>query len=119
MTVTNVQEVEAAGGAAAPAAPEPRRRKMRRPSRSGWITAGIAAFTTVLYTWGLGNAGYANSYYAAAVRAMSTSWKAFFYGAIDPGSFITVDKPPAALWVQALSARLFGFSSWSMLLPQA
>jgi 4-amino-4-deoxy-L-arabinose transferase-like glycosyltransferase len=61
----------------------------------------------------------ANSYYAAAVRAGSKSWKAFFFGSIDPGSFITVDKPPAALWVMDLSARLFGFSSWSMLLPEA
>jgi 4-amino-4-deoxy-L-arabinose transferase-like glycosyltransferase len=47
------------------------------------------------------------------------SWKAFFFGSLDPGSFITVDKLPASLWVQALSARLFGFSSWSILLPQA
>ena len=91
----------------------------RRPSRSGWITAAIAAFTAVLYTWNLSSIGYGNSYYAAAVKAMSVSWKAFFFGAIDPGSFITVDKPPAALWLQALSARVFGFSSLSMLLPQA
>jgi 4-amino-4-deoxy-L-arabinose transferase-like glycosyltransferase len=73
----------------------------------------------VLYTWNLSSIGYGNDYYAAAVRAMSSSWKAFLFGAIDPGSFITVDKPPAALWLQALSARIFGFSSWSMLLPEA
>src|SRR5207253_1180860 len=93
--------------------------RFRRPSRSGWITAAIAAFTAVLYTWNLSAIGYGNSYYAAAVKAMSVSWKAFFFGAIDPGSFITVDKPPAALWLQALSARVFGFSPLSMLLPQA
>ena len=94
-------------------------RRVPRPSRSGWITAAIAGFTAVLYTWNLSNIGYGNGYYAAAVKAMSVSWKAFFFGAIDPGSFITVDKPPAALWLQALAARVFGFSSWSMLLPQA
>ena len=43
----------------------------------------------------------------------------FFFGSLDPGSFITVDKPPAALWVMELSGRIFGFSSWSMLLPEA
>jgi len=90
-----------------------------RPSRSFYITAAIAVLAGALYTWGLSSMGWANSYYAAAVKAGTKSWKAFFFGAIDPGSFITVDKPPAAFWVQALSARAFGFSSWSILLPQA
>jgi 4-amino-4-deoxy-L-arabinose transferase-like glycosyltransferase len=97
----------------------PWRPAVRRPSRSGWITGAIAVLTTVLYTWDLSSVGMGNSYYAAAVKAMSVSWKAFFFGSIDPGNFITVDKPPAALWVQALSARVFGFGSWSMLLPEA
>ena len=61
----------------------------------------------------------ANSYYAAAVQAGTVSWKALFFGSFDASSFITVDKPPASLWVMALSGRLFGFSSWSMLVPQA
>jgi 4-amino-4-deoxy-L-arabinose transferase-like glycosyltransferase len=90
-----------------------------RPSQSFVITAAIGVLAAVLYTWGLSSMGWANSYYAAAVKAGTKSWKAFFFGAIDPGSFITVDKPPAAFWVQALSARLFGFNSWSILLPQA
>ncbi|MBV9412408.1 MAG: glycosyltransferase family 39 protein, partial [Acidimicrobiia bacterium] len=94
----------------------PRRGKDRR---NLYITAAIAVLAAALYTWGLSSMGWANSYYAAAVKAGTTSWKAFFYGAIDPGSFITVDKPPAAFWVQALSARVFGFSTWSILLPQA
>lgn len=81
--------------------------------------AGITALTLVLYTWGLSRNGMANSYYAAAVKSATISWKAFFFGSLDPGSFITVDKPPLALWVMALSGRIFGFSSWSMLLPQA
>ena len=50
---------------------------------------------------------------------MSTSWHAFLYGSFDAAGVMTVDKPPLALWVQALSARVFGFSSWSMLVPQA
>jgi len=79
----------------------------------------VAALAAVLYLWKLDANGYANTYYAAAVKSMSVSWKAFFYGAIDPGSFITVDKPPAALWVQALSVRVFGFNSWAMLAPEA
>jgi 4-amino-4-deoxy-L-arabinose transferase-like glycosyltransferase len=91
---------------------------LRRPSRSGWITAAIGALTAVLYTWSLSAVGYANSYYAAAVKSATVSWKALFFGSIDPGNFITVDKPPAALWLQGLSGRIFGFSSWSMLLPE-
>ncbi len=97
----------------------PWRDRFHAPTRSGWITIAIALVAAGLYTWGLGSAGVANDYYSAAVKAMSTSWKAFFYGSIDSGSFITVDKPPASLWVMALSARIFGFSTWSMLLPQA
>ncbi len=61
----------------------------------------------------------ANSYYAAAVKSATVSWKAFLFGSLDPGSFITVDKPPVAIWVMALFGRIFGFSSWSMLIPQA
>jgi 4-amino-4-deoxy-L-arabinose transferase-like glycosyltransferase len=60
-----------------------------------------------------------NAYYAAAVKSGAVSWRAFFFGSFDPGSFSTVDKLPASFWVPALSARLFGFSSWSILLPQA
>ena len=60
-----------------------------------------------------------NPFYAAAVKSGTQSWRAFFFGSLDPGSFITVDKPPAALWVMGLSGRIFGFSSWSMLLPEA
>jgi 4-amino-4-deoxy-L-arabinose transferase-like glycosyltransferase len=79
----------------------------------------IAALAAFLYTWGLWRNGYANQYYAAAVLSMTQSWKAFFFATIDSVGFITIDKPPFAFWVQALSARIFGFSSWSLLLPQA
>ena len=62
--------------------------------------------------------GYANSFYAAAVQAGTKSWKAFFFGSLDSSNFITVDKSPGSLWVMELSGRLFGFNSWSMLVPQ-
>ena len=74
---------------------------------------------TVLYTWNLAASGYANSFYSAAVQAGAESWTAFFYGSLDAGNSITVDKTPASLWLMALSVRLFGLSSWSILLPQA
>ncbi|MFC7583626.1 glycosyltransferase family 39 protein [Nonomuraea antimicrobica] len=77
----------------------------------------MLAVAFVLYAWGL--SGNANEYYAATVLSGTQSWKAFFFGALDAGSFITVDKPPLALWVMGLSARIFGYSTWSMLLPQA
>ena len=79
----------------------------------------ILALATFLYAWRLDISGYANAYYAAAAQAGSQSWSAFFFGAFDAAGFITVDKPPAALWLIGLSVRLFGLSSWSILLPQA
>ena len=69
--------------------------------------------------WNLTINGYSNTYYAAAARAASESWKAWFFGSLDPGSFITVDKPPLSLWLMGLSARVLGFSSFAILLPQA
>jgi 4-amino-4-deoxy-L-arabinose transferase-like glycosyltransferase len=75
--------------------------------------------TAIAYLWGLSKNGYANEYYAAAVQAGSTSWKAWFFGSFDSSSFITVDKTPASLWVMGLSGRIFGFGVWSMLIPQA
>ncbi len=79
----------------------------------------LLALTAVAYLWDLSASGYANSFYAAAVQAGTKSWKAMFFGSIDSSNFITVDKPPASLWVMELSGRIFGFSSWSMLVPQA
>ncbi len=81
--------------------------------------AGLLVLAGVLYLWALNRNGFANEYYSAAVRSMTTSWHAVFYGSFDASGVMTVDKPPLALWVQALSARVFGFSSWSLLVPQA
>ncbi len=79
----------------------------------------LLAVTAGLYLWDLGASGWANSFYSAAVQAGTKSWKAFFFGSSDSSNFITVDKPPAALWVMEISARIFGLSSWSILVPQA
>jgi len=75
--------------------------------------------TAVLYLWGLGSSGWANGYYAAAAQAGTQDWKAWLFGSLDAGNAITVDKPPAAMWVMGLSGRLFGFSEFTMLLPEA
>jgi 4-amino-4-deoxy-L-arabinose transferase-like glycosyltransferase len=79
----------------------------------------LLAATAVLYIWGLGASGWANSFYSAAAQAGSASWKALFFGSSDASNSITVDKTPASLWVMALSARVFGVNSWSILVPQA
>ncbi|MET9327927.1 glycosyltransferase family 39 protein [Tsukamurella sp. NPDC003166] len=75
--------------------------------------------TAVAYVWGLGAAGWANSFYSAAVQAGTESWKAMFFGSSDAANSITVDKPPASLWVMEVSTRIFGVNSWAMLVPQA
>jgi 4-amino-4-deoxy-L-arabinose transferase-like glycosyltransferase len=87
-----------------------------------WVRPALVALlggTGVLYLWDLSASGWANAFYSAAAQAGSQSWEAFFYGSSDAGNSITVDKPPAALWVTSLSVRLFGLSSWSILVPQA
>ena len=80
---------------------------------------GLLALTALLYLWGLSRLGYANDFYAAAVKSGTESWKAFFFGSLDAANYITVDKPPASLWAMELSGRILGFSSFSLLLPQA
>ncbi|MEN9646684.1 MAG: hypothetical protein RL238_3353 [Actinomycetota bacterium] len=89
------------------------------PPRHRAAVAVLLAATAALYLWGLGSSGWANSYYSAAVQAGSQSTKAWFFGSLDAANTITVDKPPAALWVMGLSARVFGVHPWSVLLPQA
>jgi 4-amino-4-deoxy-L-arabinose transferase-like glycosyltransferase len=79
----------------------------------------MLAAVALLYLWDLSASGYANSFYAAAVQAGTENWKAWFFGSLDSSNFITVDKPPASLWVMGLSGRIFGFNSWSLLVPQA
>lgn len=100
------------GAAARPSEPDPGPR-WARPALYGLLLAvGLA------YLYNLSASGYANSFYSAAVQAGSQSWKALFFGSLDSGGAITVDKPPAALWPMALSVRLFGLNSWAILAPQ-
>ncbi|WP_432540409.1 ArnT family glycosyltransferase [Kineococcus sp. SYSU DK002] len=87
-----------------------------------WVRPALCALlvaTAALYLVGLSVSGWANPFYSAAAQAGSQSWEAWFYGSSDAANAITVDKPPAALWVTGLSVRLFGLSSWSILVPQA
>src|SRR5689334_17516641 len=80
---------------------------------------GVLTLSAVLNLWNLANNGYSNLYYSTAVQSMVQSWHNFFFASYDAGGFITVDKPPVALWVQALSVKLFGFNSLALLVPEA
>jgi 4-amino-4-deoxy-L-arabinose transferase-like glycosyltransferase len=79
----------------------------------------LVVLSAVLNLWALDRNGWANQYYAAAVRSMSSSWHNFIYGSFDVSGVMTVDKPPLALWVQALSVKVFGYHSLSILVPEA
>ena len=116
-----------AATASAPTLPRARSGALRslvrgRTDDPAWVRPalfGVLAAAAVLCLWNLTVNGYSNEYYAAAARAGSESWKAWFFGSLDPGSFITVDKPPLSLWLMGISARVLGFSSFAILLPQA
>ncbi len=113
--------------ASAPALPRARSGAVRsvlrgRTTDPAWVRpalVGVLVVAALLCLWNLTINGWSNEYYAAAARAGSESWKAWFFGSLDPGSFITVDKPPLSLWLSGLSARALGFSSFAILLPQA
>src|SRR5215471_10037425 len=80
--------------------------------------AAILILAAALRLWRLDQNGFDNEYYAAAVRSMAAGWHAFLYNAFDPAGFVSVDKPPVALWIQALAVGLFGFHGITVLLPQ-
>ncbi|MGQ5649472.1 glycosyltransferase family 39 protein [Streptomyces sp. EKR5.2] len=108
-------------GAGEPKGPLVRRLWRGRPEDPRWARPallGLLLATALLYLYNLSASGYANSFYSAAAQAGSTSWKAFFFGSLDAGNAITVDKPPAALWPMALSVRIFGLHSWTILAPE-
>ncbi|WP_211244033.1 ArnT family glycosyltransferase [Actinospica robiniae] len=107
-----------------PSAPEPAAEAGDRPAADvfarRWRIAALlalCALTAALYAWNLSAAGYP-PFYSMAVRSMSMSWKAMFYGALDPLSTLTMDKLAGSFVPQALSARVFGFHAWSLALPQ-
>ena len=91
--------------------------RSRHAARLGALT--VVALAAVVTLWDLSVSGYANTYYSAAAQAASQSWSAWFYGAIDAAGFITVDKPPASLWLMGLSVRVLGLSPFAVLLPEA
>lgn len=97
-----------------PADGPPARPRWQRPAFYALLAA-----TAALYFWDLTASGYGNSFYAGAVQAGTQNLKAWLFGSVDPGNVITVDKPPAALWVDAAFGRIFGFSSFTLLAPQA
>lgn len=94
----------------------------RLPKRrlSDWILLlALMAMAAATYFVNLTASGYANEFYSAAAQAGSVNWESFLWGSLDSGNAITVDKPPASIWLMALSVRAFGLSSFSILLPQA
>lgn len=101
---------------ASPAVPPAQRRSEIRWEKP--LLALLLIGTTIAYLCNLSANGWANSFYSAAVQAGSVSWKAFFFGSSDAANSITVDKPPASLWLMDLSVRVFGLNSWSILVPQ-
>jgi len=116
----------ALGPAETPTGASPRAVLLRRvvlgpPDDPRWVRPGLWAvliLAGLLYGWNLSSLGDANDFYAAAIYSGTKSWSAFFFGSLDAGNYITVDKPPGALWVMGISARIFGYSTVSMLLPQ-
>lgn len=89
-----------------------------RPGSARLALLGIAALAGVLYSWNIRDAGY-TGVYSTAVKSMSVSWRAFMYGAFDPGATITLDKLAGSFLPQAIAARMFGFHQWTLALPQA
>lgn len=84
-----------------------------------WTVAVVTGVALALNVWALSRNGMGNDYYTAAARSMAGSWRNWFFASFDGGGFISVDKPPLPLWITALSVRVFGASSWSVLLPSA
>ncbi|MCX4760131.1 glycosyltransferase family 39 protein [Streptomyces sp. NBC_01275] len=91
-------------------------------SLPGWAAPAalgtILLLSALLYGWALGSLGWGNSYYSAAVKSMGRNWTNFLFGSFDPAGVVTVDKPPAALWPQVVSSKIFGLHGWSLILPQ-
>src|SRR3954451_14393685 len=99
-----------------------RRRSLLDGAAEAWVVPahiGVLLVAAFVYVFNLSVSGYANTFYAMAAQAASQDWSAWFWGSLDPSNFITVDKPPLATMLMGLSVRIFGLSSWSILLPEA
>ncbi|MEU0408100.1 glycosyltransferase family 39 protein [Streptomyces griseorubiginosus] len=122
VTVTDVQDVAPpAPGSGEPKQPLARRLWRGRLEDPRWARPafwGLLLATAALYFYNLSASGYANSFYSAAVQAGTKSWKAMFFGSLDAGNAITVDKPSAFLWPMEIAARIFGLNSWTILGPE-
>src|ERR1700744_5711326 len=100
---------------------------LRSRTVPGWLHAlrarpeliAVVGIAGLLNLWGLGINGWAKTYSSAAVRSMTTSWHDFLFASLDKTGLMTVDKPPLAFWVQALSVRVFGYHPLSILVPEA
>ena len=101
---------------------EPAPAGQNHTAATAWDHIGLAVLligTAVMYLWNITINGMGNQFYAGAAQAGSKNWEALLFGSLDPHNFITVDKPPVSQWVMGLSGQIFGFSSASMLVPQA
>jgi 4-amino-4-deoxy-L-arabinose transferase-like glycosyltransferase len=104
---------------ATPGPPAGSRRGLGRRTRERIAFGALLIATSIAYLWNITVNGMGNQFYAGAAQAGSKNWEALLFGSVDPHNFITVDKPPVSQWVMGLSGQLFGFSSASMLIPQA
>jgi 4-amino-4-deoxy-L-arabinose transferase-like glycosyltransferase len=124
---TAERDTDAPGATEAPGATDarqrPRGRRVSVPSREAAFgvlaLCPILVLSAVLNTHRLAQNGFANVFYSAGVKSMLGSFHNFIFNSFDPGGLVTIDKPPLGLWVQALSAKLFGFVPLSLLLPEA
>ncbi|WP_308188531.1 ArnT family glycosyltransferase [Nocardia spumae] len=118
MTVTTADTAMPVSSESPP--PPPDSRLLPPPRRRDRIALALLLLATAAaYLWNITVNGMGNGFYAAAAWSGSRNWKALLFGSLDPANFITVDKPPVSQWVMGLSGQLFGFSSASMLVPQA
>ena len=93
--------------------------KKLKLSKEKLLLSLVLLLSGILNFANLGIEGYSNLYYAAGVKSMTLSLKNFFFVSFDPTGFVSIDKPPLGFWLQAISAKIFGFSGWSILLPEA
>jgi 4-amino-4-deoxy-L-arabinose transferase-like glycosyltransferase len=95
-------------------------------SKNGWpplwqrlALAVVMLISIFMNFYQLGQNGFGNLYYASAIRSMLDNLHNFFFASFDPGGFVSIDKPPLGFWLQAASAKVFGFTPFSIFLPQA
>ncbi len=123
-SVEAVESVDVVSSVTLPAGRASWRRRLqfwRSPDdQPAWARPGLLVITGLAglaYVWGI-NSAYLEPFYGAAARSMAANWHNFIFGAADPWGTVSVDKLPGALWLQALSLRIFGFHVWAIALPQ-